>query len=603
MTHSLDTLGRTLQAGDPFATIEALVSDSALGETQAGRLLLARAYLRVGSADLAEKALGPLNSADTLDEETWGVRARVRKQRWLDTRSTDALIAARDAYLAGYRATQSLWCADNAAQLSLELGETDTARTLGMEMFARIDAQRAARQEGNDADAGSNADPFWAAATEGDACLMAGRTEQASACYALAARLGAGRHGDLHAARQGIRLIAKRMGHQVDDLLALFPTQVVAAFTGHAIDKAGKEKRFSADLEGWVAENLAKVVQTLKVDVGIAAAACGGDILFLEAMHKAGKETHMVLPHPPEEFIKTSVLGYNGKIWEPRFWECVKRAKSLTILSPDVSGDLTYQYQGQVIGGLARVRAEANGGRPIGLSLWNQKPGLPGGAGWVTAEWLKQGMEVHRIHLDYKGHNQEAVADLVPELQTISFRELKGHHIVALLFADAKGFSTLNESQVGTFVQTYMKMLSDLSAVHSASILDKNTWGDGLYMVFRDLAAAARFALALQMAMAEMDCEKLNLPKGLAVRTALHAGPVWEFQDPFLGGRRFFGTHISRAARIEPAIVPGVVYVSEEFAALLALDDPAPARKLSFVGNMPLAKDYGKHRLYRLAAR
>ena len=48
-------------------------------------------------------------------------------------------------------------------------------------------------------------------------------------------------------------------------------------------------------------------------------------------------------------------------------------------------------------------------------------------------------------------------------------------------------------------------------------------------------------------------------------------GPVYEKFDPILGKSNFFGTHVNQAARIEPIVLPGSVFVSETVAAMLSL--------------------------------
>ena len=72
--------------------------------------------------------------------------------------------------------------------------------------------------------------------------------------------------------------------------------------------------------------------------------------------------------------------------------------------------------------------------------------------------------------------------------------------------------------------------------------------------------------------------------------------------DPILGKTNYFGSHVTRAARIEPVTMPGCAYVSEQFAALLAL---APGREYvcEYVGIEKLNKDYDLCPLYRLTRR
>ena len=95
----------------------------------------------------------------------------------------------------------------------------------------------------------------------------------------------------------------------------------------------------------------------------------------------------------------------------------------------------------------------------------------------------------------------------------------------------------------------------------------------------------------------------MDLPENTNIRIALHAGPAYEIDDPVTGRPGFAGMHISRAARIEPVTPPGEVYVSEAFAALLAFDDNQERFACEYVGTVPMAKEYGRFRTYRLARR
>ena len=80
----------------------------------------------------------------------------------------------------------------------------------------------------------------------------------------------------------------------------------------------------------------------------------------------------------------------------------------------------------------------------------------------------------------------------------------------------------------------------------------------------------------------------------------MHAGPVFCGFDPIIGRDNYFGSSVTKAARIEPVTPPGIVYASESFAAtLVANGDDGFA--LEYVGRLPLAKGYGESRIYRLA--
>ena len=122
-----------------------------------------------------------------------------------------------------------------------------------------------------------------------------------------------------------------------------------------------------------------------------------------------------------------------------------------------------------------------------------------------------------------------------------------------------------------------------------AGVIARNTWGDGLYFVFSDVDLAGKFALELAHLVASTKWEEKGLRRGLNLRIALHAGPVYEFDDPITGNRSYSGTDVSRAARIEPITPPSQVYASDAFAALAAARK-ADGFTCDYVGQTPLAK-------------
>ena len=73
------------------------------------------------------------------------------------------------------------------------------------------------------------------------------------------------------------------------------------------------------------------------------------------------------------------------------------------------------------------------------------------------------------------------------------------------------------------------------------------------------------------------------------LRTGLHAGPAFTCVDPVTERRNYFGTHVSRAARIEPITPAGEVYASAAFAALARADEVREFR-CEYVGRTPLGQ-------------
>ena len=102
--------------------------------------------------------------------------------------------------------------------------------------------------------------------------------------------------------------------------------------------------------------------------------------------------------------------------------------------------------------------------------------------------------------------------------------------------------------------------------------------------------------------MLAVDWTAAKLPASSQIRIALHAGPVFCAFDPVMGRDSFFGADVTRTARIEPVTPPGMVYVSEAFAATLAATGQ-DRYALEYVGRLALAKGYGESRIYRLERR
>src|SRR5262249_25638801 len=151
------------------------------------------------------------------------------------------------------------------------------------------------------------------------------------------------------------------------------------------------------------------------------------------------------------------------------------------------------------------------------------------------------------------------------------------------------------------FNEVVLSEFGRVLADYDAELDYRNTWGDALYAVMRDPDAVAGCATRLQATMKSIDLAKHGLPDHLALRLGAHIGPVFPTRDPAIGGDAFMGSHVSRTARIEPVAPPGAVYVTDAFAAALAL--ARSEYTCEYVGHMPAAKGYGRLRMYRLRER
>jgi class 3 adenylate cyclase len=168
-----------------------------------------------------------------------------------------------------------------------------------------------------------------------------------------------------------------------------------------------------------------------------------------------------------------------------------------------------------------------------------------------------------------------------------------------MLFADMVGFSRLAEEDTPAFMAHFVGAIAAIVAHSPRQPLFVNTWGDGLYMVFAEVVDGAEFALDLRDAVRATDWPRHGLPAGTGIRIGMHTGPVFRAPDPLIGRDNYFGSHVVRAARIEPIVAPGAVYVSAMMAYALEASG-AGSLRADFRGTLPLAKGYGTDVLYRL---
>jgi class 3 adenylate cyclase len=93
-----------------------------------------------------------------------------------------------------------------------------------------------------------------------------------------------------------------------------------------------------------------------------------------------------------------------------------------------------------------------------------------------------------------------------------------------------------------------------------------------------------------------------ELTEDLNVRVALHAGPVFGYKDPIAGQFTYTGTHVSRAARLEPKTPAGEVYASQAFAAL-CVEHNVTEFTCEYVRQLEWAKQYGSFPAFVLRGR
>ncbi len=590
-----------LRMGEPLLAYEAI--QEAIGRWPGDlrlRQLRGLALARSGAADRANQAMRELREEGHGDGETLGILARTHKD--LAQRAAapaDRALHLEQAYLAyrqGYDAARRLdnigdayFTGINAATLSFVSGEPERARGLAREVRALCQHQLALSPE----DAS-----YWLYATLAEAALLLGDRGEAEDQYGRAAERAGGRFADLSTTRRQARFLLSERGEDprwVEEVLQVPP---LAMFTGHMIDRPGRESaRFPPEHEDRVAHAIRERIRRMRPAAGYASAACGGDLLFLESMLAEGREFHVVLPFPPDEFLRTSVDVIPGASWRQRFDRVLAAAASVTTASDHHSSDdvSNFVYANLILTGMAALHARRLDTELFALTVWDgeQGDGL-GGTASLLQHWQSSGHAVERI--DPAAPDAEVTN---PALPSADGTHAIPENLMAMLFADAVGYSELHYDQIPLFVEHFVSPIAELIGRSATPPVLKETAGDGFYFVFRNVRDAGLFALALRDLISQVDWEARGLPATLGLRTALHCGPVHKLVDPITGEQKFTGPHTSRTARIEPITPPGQVYASQAFAAVAAAIG-VEELDFEYVGRTDLAKKYGSLALYHV---
>jgi class 3 adenylate cyclase/tetratricopeptide (TPR) repeat protein len=558
------------------------------------RYLGALASARMGAIDEAEKWLAGIDHESLHDSplavEVWSLAGRIAKDRFAAMRDRTSAAARHFARTAivGYQRAFALagaaYPAVNAATMAMLAGNTALAQQLAQQALATL---------------GTLSD-HWHYATSGEALLLLGRQDESRAHYAEARRLAGHRFGDIASMRRQLLLIGSG---DARELAALLPAPNVIAFSGHMIDHPDRASpRFPEYLEVRVAAALRERIATLGPSLGYAQAACGADILFLEAMQDAGYQTQIVLPFPASYFVETSVR-FAGDGWMARFEHVIAGATRVVVATDEAfhGDDVLFEHAANLIQGMAFLRAAELSTRPLMLTVQERDaPEAVGGTAATARAWRRKGGQVDNIDLaalrggtsDWPRRDSSPSSPATPD--TATKRSLK-----SLLFADISGYTRMPEQYAPRFAQMFLGTCKSILDVLDFSPVHANTHGDGLFLVFDLPSQAAEFAIRLQQAMGAFDWPTLGLSEETGARTALHTGPLFRVFDPVTDRLTFYGTHVNRAARLEPVVQPRQIFVTEEFAASLLAQDQERFT-CDYIGAMPLAKRFGDARLYRL---
>jgi tetratricopeptide (TPR) repeat protein len=306
--------------------------------------LYALALSKSGAPEEGRKFLEPVYQSNASDAETAGILGGIYKELFKKNQDSRFALLSRDTYAKNFEATKSYYTGINAAAMSAVGMQASRSKALAKEVITLI------AESTND---------FWELATLGEAFLLLKEKDKSIDAYTKAKKIAGSDWGKITSVYSQLWLLNNFIPVSAE-IQRMFSPPGVMAFTGHMVDAAGSGRlRFPAAIEGDIKKAIANTIQTHNVKVGYCSLACGGDILFAEALAEQNGEVHIYIPFNIEEFIDISVR-FAGEQWVERFKRLTERFP-VNLLTPDayLGHDELFALQSKIVFGAALIRSAA----------------------------------------------------------------------------------------------------------------------------------------------------------------------------------------------------------------------------------------------------
>ncbi len=533
------------------------------------------------------------------------------KESWKYSRHCRDLEIARELYLASFNKEQKTNTGMNAAWLAWLTGDDDRAKQLSASVLRLLPPY------------GLEAS-FSELIDLAEAQLLLGREDDACKLYEEAMKKSDEQsYIAIVTARQQLYFL-REAGFKVPNAtLDILVPPTIVVFTGHAIDHPSfKTALFPPDIEADVKRIITEKLQSINAKIGYSSAACGADLIFIEAMQELGGEINIILPFAIQDFIETNVR-HAGPRWEKRFEKALANAHTVSFASEDryLGHDMLYRFANHVMHGSAVMRGKFLTTEPHLMAVWHSRTeSLPGG----PADFIDRWSNISTLHLidldelyDNEGNTEKIDTKLIqPQKNTLSFDPFVSKSpdrvIKSMMFSDLHGYSKLQDEHIPSFLD-FMEKLNNAMEKIDSELDSVNTWGDAIFAVADSAVKIADFGLRYCDIIETLGRKYPEFPFPIRARISLHSGPVFVAQDPFIKKINFYGGHINRAARLEPVTAVGQVYATQQFVALLH-GETSDERNESiqngqryyerysteYVGVISLAKNFGQQEVYHL---
>jgi class 3 adenylate cyclase len=459
-----------------------------------------------------------------------------------------------------------------------------------------------------------------------EAQLLLGRVDDACRLYEEATKQKLESYVPVVNARQQL-LFLRDAGFRVPEaaLETLKPPAIVVS-TGYMIDAPHLPvELFPPELEEPVKQAIHAQLDEINATIGYSSAACGTDLIFIEALLRRGGEVNIILPFAIEDFIQTNVR-HAGPRWEKRFGRALRNARTVSIAAEEryLGHDMLFRFANTIMHGTAVMRGQFLTSDPHLIAVWDSTiRSIPGGPsdfidGWTNIKTL------HLIDLVDLRPTRTLSTEAEEKLDNIKalacytrqYDPLVSHApdrvIKMMMFSDMHGYSKLQDEHIPAFLDFLRELQVAMSEI-DLPLESVNTWGDAVFAVGDTASVIAEFGLRYCDIVETLGKKYPEFPFPIRARISLHAGPVYEAEDPFIQKKNYYGGHINRAARLEPVTTVGQVYATQQFVSIFHTEQNAlryefAQKGLRFqeryvtehVGVVTLAKSYGDQEVYHL---
>lgn len=504
--------------------------------------LYALTISKSGMPETALAFLEPVYHQFPNDSESAGILGSIYKELFKKNQSNSFAVKSRDTYFQNFSVTKNYYTGINAASMTAMAGQASRSREIATEVIALID---------------TNADnDFWKLATLGEAYILTKNRAKSTEYFVAARKLAGNDWGKITSVYNQLWLLNNFVPVS-GEVMKMFNPPMVMAFIGHMIDHPNRSTpRFPASIEPQVKNAIANSIRTLNAHIGYSSLACGGDILFAEAMAEQGGEVNIFLPFAEVDFIEESVR-FAGEAWMTRYTNLIRKFPVTYVTKEAYAGlDDLFSFQNKVICGSAVLRSLSHHSEPSlltvlsGVDLKRKQGGT------------RDTINVWPFPKNYTNINPDTFittqASGTTEMPASAKTERIERPVLSVVYVDISNIQAMGREKL-------LKEIDSKIFKEEISFASYQTEQTFLLAAFEMNSSAMEFVSLV------METLKSNRQES-SVKISLDAGPVFLDSQSNKLNKKLSGKAIDFVNAMNLLASPGAVFASDFFAALLALE-------------------------------